>query len=79
MATYTRIPVVVEAEQLTDWRRIDTPDGTTYADPGQWIVTFPDGRQETLTDAVFTAEFSAGVLAPPPPPPSFPVPFAPVA
>lgn len=54
MSTYERRTFEVEAIQLK--RRTALDDGQT-GEPGDWLVTYPNGAQKIMTDKAFRAEF----------------------
>ena len=57
--TYETIPIPVEAhQQQFVWAHV--PLGNDFiatANPGDWIVKWPDGRLEVFDDAAFKSKF----------------------
>lgn len=50
---YQKIPIVVEAEQLTKRTSILTPEGQMIGNPGDWLITGIEGEQYPCKDSIF--------------------------
>ena len=46
-------PISIEACQLTELTRIETVDGTTHGQCGEWLVTLADGSLHIESDSTF--------------------------
>lgn len=53
----TPIPVEAHQQQLVSAHVPVAPQTIDTANPGDWIVKWPDGRLEVFTDAAFRAKF----------------------
>lgn len=50
---YRKIPVLVQAEQVTHPRLVKTTNGVVKAHPGDWLVTDVNGLQWPVPDRIF--------------------------
>lgn len=50
---YQKIPIVVEAEQLTKRTSILTLEGQMIGNPGDWLITGIEGEQYPCKDSIF--------------------------
>lgn len=57
MARYTRIPITVEAEQLTKDMVVITSKGEVSAPRGSWRLVWPDGRVLVMRDDQFRENY----------------------
>lgn len=50
---YQKIPVIIEAEQLTERTSIITLEGEMIGNPGDWLITGVEGEQYPCKDSIF--------------------------
>ena len=53
MPKYRKLPVIIEAVQLTRRVSIETLEGVMVGDPGDWLITGVNGEQYPCKDDVF--------------------------
>ena len=49
MAKYRRKPIVVDAVKLTKSITVDSEEGTAVGNPGDYLVTEPNGKQYPIS------------------------------
>lgn len=59
-ATFQKRPDQVRAARVRNGQRarVLIEGGFTWINAGDWLVIWPDGKQEVYTDAQFTAKFA---------------------
>lgn len=53
MTRYRKRSDEIEAYRTTHPRRIPTATAPLDAEPGDWILAFPDGHQDVMNDGLF--------------------------
>jgi hypothetical protein len=53
MSKFTKIPIEIEAERITEKIEIVTREGTLYGYPGEWLLTGIEGEKYPCGDAIF--------------------------
>ncbi len=56
---YQKKPATVEAVKLTRRITVHTSEGDMVGEPGDWLVTEPDGRQYPVKDDAFQRDYAA--------------------
>ena len=57
MPKYRKKPVVIEAEQATDFGEIETLEGVMSYQPGDWIITGVKGEKYPCKNDIFQATY----------------------
>lgn len=57
MPKFRKLPVEVEAVQLTRTVHVDTPEGQMVGNPGDWLITGVEGEQYPCKDSIFRATY----------------------
>lgn len=52
-------PVVIEAIQINSEMSIKTVDGILDGNPGDWLITEPQGKQYFCEDSIFQQTYEA--------------------
>lgn len=53
MTRYRKRSDEIEAYRTTHQRQVPTATALSPAEPGDWILTFPDGHQDVMHDGLF--------------------------
>ncbi|HFI0405727.1 TPA: hypothetical protein ACGOYB_001831 [Streptococcus suis] len=57
MVKVRKIPVVVDAEQISEVQYIETLEGTMKASAGDWIITGVDGERYPVKPDIFARTY----------------------
>ncbi|HEL2003115.1 TPA: hypothetical protein TY286_001644 [Streptococcus suis] len=57
MVKVRKIPVVVDAEQISEEQYIETLEGTMKASAGDWVITGVDGERYPVKPDIFAKTY----------------------
>lgn len=57
MSKFTKKPVEIEAERITEKIEIQTREGTLYGYPGEWLITGIQGEKYPCGDEIFRESY----------------------
>ncbi|CYU60349.1 TPA: hypothetical protein U1V11_001988 [Streptococcus suis] len=57
MVKVRKIPVVVDAEQISEVQYIETLEGTMKASAGDWVITGVDGERYPVKPDIFAKTY----------------------
>ncbi|HFI0250109.1 TPA: hypothetical protein ACGO6U_000465 [Streptococcus suis] len=57
MVKVRKIPVVVDAEQISEVQYIETLEGTMKASAGDWVITGVDGERYPIKPDIFAKTY----------------------